>query len=348
MSGTPSPPTTGSRPSPPTPASAPAPPSVARVTRTAPPVARARALAPPGVGGADPGVLAALAAGNLAYERRFGHVFLIFASGRSAEDLLAALHQRLDNDPEVELRLAAARRGRDRHRRPAVRPAAGRPAPGRRCAPAGIPHGRLVRRSGCRRLLPGGERGVRGLRSDPALPRAAAAEPIRLLDLPGELSVLGGNRYGKSGIRLVRVDRAAAWHDLVDLTIDVTVEGDFAAAYGAGDNSAVLPTDTRRGTVYALAGQGPVGEPEAFGLRLAGHFLDTMPAATLARIDLVADPWTRIEVGATPHPHAFTAGAGRWWRPSPPTTAAARSSTRCPPWARRCWTPAPRSTRSAW
>lgn len=60
------------------------------------------------VGDADPGVLAALAAGNLAYERRFGHVFLIFASGRSAEDLLAALHQRLDNDPEVELRVAAA------------------------------------------------------------------------------------------------------------------------------------------------------------------------------------------------------------------------------------------------
>jgi OHCU decarboxylase len=60
------------------------------------------------VGDADPGVLAALAAGNLAYERRFGHVFLIFAGGRSAEDLLAALHQRLDNDPEVELRVAAA------------------------------------------------------------------------------------------------------------------------------------------------------------------------------------------------------------------------------------------------
>ena len=122
--------------------------------------------------------------------------------------------------------------------------------------------------------------------------------------------MLGGNRYGKSGIRLVKVDRAAAWHDLVDLTIDVTVEGDFVAAYVAGDNSAVLPTDTMRGTVYALAGEGPVGEPEAFGLRLAGHLLDTMPAATLASIDLAADPWARIEVGASPHPHAFTAGAG--------------------------------------
>jgi urate oxidase len=122
--------------------------------------------------------------------------------------------------------------------------------------------------------------------------------------------MLGGNRYGKAGIRLVRVERAAAWHDLVDLTIDVTVEGDFAGAYVAGDNSAVLPTDTMRGTVYALAGQGPVGEPETFGLRLAAHFLDAVPAATLARIDLIADPWSRIEVGGNPHPHAFTGGAG--------------------------------------
>jgi urate oxidase len=122
--------------------------------------------------------------------------------------------------------------------------------------------------------------------------------------------VLGANRYGKSGIRLVRVDRAAAWHDLVDLTIDVTVEGDFAAAYVDGDNSNVLPTDTMRGTVYALAGEGPVGEPEAFGLRLASHLLGTMPAAWLARVGLVADPWSRIEVGTSPHPHAFTAGAG--------------------------------------
>ncbi len=61
-----------------------------------------------GVGGADPGVLAALVEGNLAYERRFGHVFLISASGRKAEELLAALRQRLDNDPETELRVAAS------------------------------------------------------------------------------------------------------------------------------------------------------------------------------------------------------------------------------------------------
>jgi urate oxidase len=124
--------------------------------------------------------------------------------------------------------------------------------------------------------------------------------------------VLGGNRYGKSGIRLVRVDRSAPRHELVDLTIDVRLEGQFDDAYVSGDNAAVLPTDTMRGTVYALAGDGPVGEPEEFGLRLAAHFIHTVPSAGLATVELVAEPWARIEVGGAEHDHAFTpAGGGK-------------------------------------
>jgi 2-oxo-4-hydroxy-4-carboxy-5-ureidoimidazoline decarboxylase len=43
-----------------------------------------------------------MAAANLAYEERFGHVFLIRASGRSAADMLAALRERLGHDPAAE------------------------------------------------------------------------------------------------------------------------------------------------------------------------------------------------------------------------------------------------------
>ena len=53
-------------------------------------------------GASAPGQADDLVAGNLAYEQRFGQVFLICATGRSAEDILAALRQRLDNPPEVE------------------------------------------------------------------------------------------------------------------------------------------------------------------------------------------------------------------------------------------------------
>lgn len=43
--------------------------------------------------------------GNLEYERRFGRVFLIRAAGRDGSEILAALEQRLDNDPATELRI---------------------------------------------------------------------------------------------------------------------------------------------------------------------------------------------------------------------------------------------------
>jgi N-carbamoyl-L-amino-acid hydrolase len=65
-----------------------------------------------GVAGALPETLAALADGNRRYEERFGHVFLVFAAGRSAEELLADLHRRLDAEPEAELRTAAGEQAR--------------------------------------------------------------------------------------------------------------------------------------------------------------------------------------------------------------------------------------------
>ncbi|HYL56500.1 MAG TPA: 2-oxo-4-hydroxy-4-carboxy-5-ureidoimidazoline decarboxylase [Gemmatimonadales bacterium] len=50
---------------------------------------------------------AALAQGNRDYEARFGHVFLICATGKGARDMLGALRARLGNDPATELRMAA-------------------------------------------------------------------------------------------------------------------------------------------------------------------------------------------------------------------------------------------------
>ncbi|MFJ8741322.1 2-oxo-4-hydroxy-4-carboxy-5-ureidoimidazoline decarboxylase [Embleya sp. NPDC127516] len=55
-----------------------------------------------GVHRAGDAVLADLRAGNIAYEQRFGHVFLICASGRSAAEMLAELRHRLDNNPASE------------------------------------------------------------------------------------------------------------------------------------------------------------------------------------------------------------------------------------------------------
>ncbi|MFP3580552.1 2-oxo-4-hydroxy-4-carboxy-5-ureidoimidazoline decarboxylase [Arthrobacter sp. SIMBA_036] len=55
-----------------------------------------------GVDPGDSGTTAALAEGNLAYEEKFGRVFLIRAAGRSAQEILGALQERLTHTPEEE------------------------------------------------------------------------------------------------------------------------------------------------------------------------------------------------------------------------------------------------------
>jgi OHCU decarboxylase len=51
--------------------------------------------------------LTELARLNAAYEKRFDHIFLICASGRTADEMLDALRRRLDNEPVEELHIAA-------------------------------------------------------------------------------------------------------------------------------------------------------------------------------------------------------------------------------------------------
>jgi len=58
--------------------------------------------------GAGGDVQARLRAGNAEYEERFGHVFLICATGRSAEQMLSALRARLGHDPVTEREVVRA------------------------------------------------------------------------------------------------------------------------------------------------------------------------------------------------------------------------------------------------
>jgi 2-oxo-4-hydroxy-4-carboxy-5-ureidoimidazoline decarboxylase len=61
-----------------------------------------------GVAEADEAVLLALREGNRAYRERFGFIFIVCASGKSAQEMLALLEARIENDRGTELALAAA------------------------------------------------------------------------------------------------------------------------------------------------------------------------------------------------------------------------------------------------
>ncbi len=56
---------------------------------------------------AAPEILAALAEANRVYEDKFGYIFIVCATGKTAGEMLALLQARLDNDPDPELRIAA-------------------------------------------------------------------------------------------------------------------------------------------------------------------------------------------------------------------------------------------------
>ncbi len=117
---------------------------------------------------------------------------------------------------------------------------------------------------------------------------------------------LGRNSYGKSEIRLVKVTRDADRHELCDVTVDVALEGDFAAVHATGDNSGLLATDTMRNTVYALAAQHAVEDLEIFGRVLVDHFVEAGPTVHRARVQLVEHPWARLG----DHDHAFQRAGG--------------------------------------
>lgn len=75
-----------------------------------PQTARGSALASreqAGVEEANADLRADLAAANREYEQRFGYIYIVFATGKSAEGMLALARERLRNDPDIELRVAA-------------------------------------------------------------------------------------------------------------------------------------------------------------------------------------------------------------------------------------------------
>ena len=112
---------------------------------------------------------------------------------------------------------------------------------------------------------------------------------------------LGPNRYGKSAIRLVRVDRSDGGDRIRDLTVAIALEGDFAASYVDGDNSLVVATDTMKNTAYALAAEHLTGAIETYAAALGRHFLED---SQVSMVTVSIDEFAWRPIGSAPD--AFT------------------------------------------
>jgi len=117
---------------------------------------------------------------------------------------------------------------------------------------------------------------------------------------------LAENSYGSSRIHLLRVAKQQGRHDIRDIALSVRFEGDFEAAHVTGDNRKILPADTMKNTVYALARQHSIEPLENFGLHLIEHFLTYNPQVTRVIIEASENIWVRLPHGGKPHPSAFS------------------------------------------
>ena len=114
------------------------------------------------------------------------------------------------------------------------------------------------------------------------------------------------SQYGKSEVGLLKIFREGKRHTVKEITVSALVSGDFSRAFLAGDNATTVPTDTIKNTIYALAkDQFGLDGIEAFGQRLARHFLDKYASFDRITLELKERHWARMERGGVPEPHSF-------------------------------------------
>ncbi len=120
---------------------------------------------------------------------------------------------------------------------------------------------------------------------------------------------LAENRYGKSRVRLMKVDRHDHGHDLYEWTVQLLLKGDFNSAHLEGDNSKILPTDTMKNTVYSIARNSSATTMEDYGKELADFLLSRNPQVSSAAVTIESTMWKRLTVDHKPHPTSFMRGS---------------------------------------
>ena len=113
------------------------------------------------------------------------------------------------------------------------------------------------------------------------------------------------NAYGKNAVNLSKIIRHADHHEFRQISVNVSLQGDFETAHTIGDNSKILPTDTQKNTVYALAKEHFTSSIEEFGLYLSNHFISNNPQVSKCTIEITEHLYSSLSFDGKQHPHAY-------------------------------------------
>ncbi|XP_016100091.1 uricase-like [Sinocyclocheilus grahami] len=111
--------------------------------------------------------------------------------------------------------------------------------------------------------------------------------------------------YGKNMVKVFHIRREGIHHHITELIADVQLTLKTRKDYLTGDNSDIIPTDTIKNTVHALAKLKGIKTIEGFALDICEHFLTAFNHVTRVRVNIDEVPWKRLEKNGVEHTHAF-------------------------------------------
>ena len=106
--------------------------------------------------------------------------------------------------------------------------------------------------------------------------------------------------YGKSGVRLLKIRRSGKYHDIKQIEVATELKLANYQDYMTGNNASVVPTDTQKNTVYALAKDHPVGTCRSLYFYVFFHAWVKAETTSLAIDRQFADNLRRGKYFATP------------------------------------------------
>ncbi|XP_047442302.1 uricase [Mugil cephalus] len=118
--------------------------------------------------------------------------------------------------------------------------------------------------------------------------------------------------YGKNLVKVLVIRRQGSHHYIIELKADVELTLKSRKDYLTGDNSDIIPTDTIKNSVHALAKIKGVRTIEQFSLDICHHFLTSFNHVLRAKVSMEEAPWRRVEKNGVQHAHAFIFSPEAW------------------------------------
>ncbi|KAM9384999.1 uricase isoform 2-T3 [Pholidichthys leucotaenia] len=101
------------------------------------------------------------------------------------------------------------------------------------------------------------------------------------------------------------IRRQGRHHTIIEVKADVELTLKTRKDYLTGDNSDIIPTDTIKNTVHALAKLKGVKTIEQFSMDICHHFLTSFNHVLMVKVSMEEAPWRRLEKNGVQHAHAF-------------------------------------------